>query len=105
MSECFLLLEVDGRSVPVTLDEILAFLREDEREDFKDLIAISREDQWRIVAAADEDGLVDAENEEVIRASERLAENALFLYLIVQHRIGAHLRVLDRTPDTILEGG
>lgn len=105
MSECFLLVEVGGRCVPVTLNEILAFLKEDEKSDFKDLIAICREDQWRLMISVDEEGNADMDDEDVFRASERLAENATCLYLIVQERMKAHLRGLERTLDSVMEGG
>ena len=104
MLDLFLLVAVDDKQVPVTLDEILAFLKEDEREDFKDLIAMCREDQWRIQAVADGDDNLYM-SDDVLRASERLAENATCFYLIVKERMKMCLRGLDRTMDFVLEGG
>lgn len=105
MITLFLRVEIDGQEVPVTLDEIMAFLKEDEKRDFKDLVAICREDHWRIQAAANENSILDISNEDVLRASERLAENAMFFYLIVKERMRACLRGLDRTMDFTMKGG
>lgn len=104
MLSLFLLVEIDGEKVPVMLDEILTFLKEDEKQDFKDLIAICREDQWRIQASADAYDEIDMSDEAVFRASERLAENATCFYLIVKERMKTCLRGLDRTIDSVMEG-
>ena len=105
MLDLFLLVEVDGRQMPVTLDEILAFLKEDEKSDFKDLIAICREDQWRIQASADKNGELDISDAAIVSASERLAENALCFFLVVKTRLTPYLRQLGRTIDFAMEGG
>ncbi len=104
MLSLFLLVEVDGRKVSVTLEEILAFLKEDEKLDFKDLVAIYREDQWRIQAIADSHDNIDMSDDDVFRTGERLAENATCFYLVVKERMKACLRGLDRTMDFVMEG-
>lgn len=96
MLSLFLLAEVDGEKMPVTLDEILCLLKEDEKEDFKDLIGICREDQAYIRELLKTRLMSD---DDIQSVAERLYENAFCFYLIVKERLNAKLCGSGRTID------
>jgi len=101
MLSLFLLAEVNGEKMPVTLNEILDLLREDEKGDFKKLISLCREDQALIQELAKKKNLSD---EDIQSIAERLFENTFSFYLIVKERLGTKLRGSSRTMDAIMSG-